>query len=276
MVISAGGLSALPADADPQQLAMLAINPRPRRFYSASMPTCRRGEWVVQNAANSGVGRWVIALRETAWPGRPSTSSGAPNLWPSFEARSAETSLSSTLRMSRTGSKRPSVRRSSALALDGRQWPADGRAGSDAFASWHPRQLCSHERESDVHQPARRYLQASHDARLLAGPPGNCRQNWPSSRAGGGDDRLRPAADTSGRDLPYVLDQTGCRACATGRKNPSGRCRIIYLTSESSIRYGHYNQDQRLRSNGRCRLSCPSVRDEDRPLGELRRKLPRL
>jgi hypothetical protein len=27
-----------------------------------------------------------------------------------------------------------------------------------------------------------------------------------------------------------------------GRKNPSGRCRIIYLTSESSIRYGHHNQ----------------------------------
>ncbi len=37
MVISAGGLFALPADADPQQLAMLAINPRPRRCCSASM-----------------------------------------------------------------------------------------------------------------------------------------------------------------------------------------------------------------------------------------------
>jgi hypothetical protein len=64
----------------------------------------------------------------------------------------------------------------------------------------------------------------------------------------------------------HLLDQTGCRACATGRKNPSGRCRIIYLTSESSIRYGHHDQDQRRRSNGRCRLSSPSVRDKDRPL----------
>ena len=90
-------------------------------------------------------------------------------------------------------------------------------------------------------------------ARLLAGPPGNCRQNWPSNRAGGGDDRLRPGAHTSGRDLPHLLDQTGCRACATGWKNPSRRCRIIYLTSESSIRYGHHDQDQRRRSNGRCR-----------------------
>src|SRR4029077_5129496 len=51
------------------------------------------------------------------------------------------------------------------------------------------------------------------------------------------------------------------------RKNPSGRGRIIYLTSESGIRYGHHDQDQRRRSSGRCRLSCPSVRDKDRPLG---------
>jgi hypothetical protein len=80
------------------------------------------------------------------------------------------------------------------------------------------------------------------DARLLAGPLGNCRQNWPSNRAGGGDDRLRRGAHTSGRDLPHLLDQTGCRACATGRKNPSGRCRIVYVTSESYIRYGHHNQ----------------------------------
>ena len=114
------------------------------------------------------------------------------------------------------------------------------------------------QRGSDVHQPARRYLQASHDARLLAGPPGNCRQNWPSNRAGGGDDRLRPGAHTSGRDLPHLLDQTGRRACATGWKDPSRRCRIIYLTSESSIRYGHHDQDQRRRSNGRCRRRSAS------------------
>ena len=37
MVISANGLFALPPGADPQQLAMLAINPRPRRCCSASM-----------------------------------------------------------------------------------------------------------------------------------------------------------------------------------------------------------------------------------------------
>jgi len=31
--------------------------------------------------------------------------------------------------------------------------------------------------------------------------------------------------------LPPLLDQRSCRARATRRKDPSGRCRIIYLTS---------------------------------------------
>jgi NADPH:quinone reductase-like Zn-dependent oxidoreductase len=62
MVISAGGLSALPPDADPQQLAMLAINPPTAALLLSEYVHLKPGEWVVQNAANSGVGRWVIAF----------------------------------------------------------------------------------------------------------------------------------------------------------------------------------------------------------------------
>src|SRR3979490_2275030 len=65
MVISAGGLSALPADADPQQLAMLAINPPTAALLLSEYVDLKPGEWVVQNAANSGVGRWVIAFAKT-------------------------------------------------------------------------------------------------------------------------------------------------------------------------------------------------------------------
>jgi ABC-type dipeptide/oligopeptide/nickel transport system ATPase component len=53
-----------------------------------------------------------------------------------------------------------------------------------------------------------------------------------SSRAGGDDDRLRPGAGTGGRYLPPLRNQRCCRACATRRKDPSGHCRIIHLTSE--------------------------------------------
>ena len=62
MVISAGGLSSLPPDADPQQLAMLAINPPTAALLLSEYVDLKPGEWVVQNAANSGVGRWVIAF----------------------------------------------------------------------------------------------------------------------------------------------------------------------------------------------------------------------
>ncbi len=62
MVISAEGLFALPQDVDPQQLAMLAINPPTGVLLLSEYIDLKPGEWVVQNAANSGVGRWVIAF----------------------------------------------------------------------------------------------------------------------------------------------------------------------------------------------------------------------
>src|SRR5271157_4244158 len=62
MVISAGGLSTLPPDADPQQLAMLGINPPTAALLLSEYIDLKPGEWVVQNAANSGVRRWVVAF----------------------------------------------------------------------------------------------------------------------------------------------------------------------------------------------------------------------
>ena len=62
MVIPAGGLFALPRGADPKQLAMLAINPPTASLLLSDYVDLNRGDFVVQNAANSGVGRWVIAF----------------------------------------------------------------------------------------------------------------------------------------------------------------------------------------------------------------------
>lgn len=65
MVISADGLFALPPGADPQQLAMLAINPPTAALLLSEYVNLKPGEWVAQNSANSGVGRWVIAFAKT-------------------------------------------------------------------------------------------------------------------------------------------------------------------------------------------------------------------
>ncbi|MDX8470284.1 zinc-dependent alcohol dehydrogenase family protein [Mesorhizobium sp. VK23B] len=60
--VPAQGLFALPAEADPQQLAMLRINPSTAALLLSEFVTLKPGDWVVQNAANSGVGRAVIAI----------------------------------------------------------------------------------------------------------------------------------------------------------------------------------------------------------------------
>jgi NADPH:quinone reductase-like Zn-dependent oxidoreductase len=65
MVVSAGGLLPLPPDADPQQLAMLGINPPTAALLLSEYIDLKPGEWVLQNAANSGVGRWVVAFAKT-------------------------------------------------------------------------------------------------------------------------------------------------------------------------------------------------------------------
>jgi NADPH:quinone reductase-like Zn-dependent oxidoreductase len=62
IVVPAQGLFALPADVDPQQLAMLTINPPTAGLLLSEFVDLAAGDWIVQNAANSGVGRAVIAF----------------------------------------------------------------------------------------------------------------------------------------------------------------------------------------------------------------------
>lgn len=52
----------VPEDADPLQLAMLPINPATAYLMLYKYAKLTAGDWVGQNAANSAVGRWVIAL----------------------------------------------------------------------------------------------------------------------------------------------------------------------------------------------------------------------
>jgi NADPH:quinone reductase-like Zn-dependent oxidoreductase len=64
LVVPATGLFSLP-DAEPQQLAMLGINPPSASLLLDEAPDLKPGNWVVQNAANSGVGRSLIAIAKT-------------------------------------------------------------------------------------------------------------------------------------------------------------------------------------------------------------------
>lgn len=52
----------LPVDIDPVQAAMIAVNPPTALAMLTTIVPLNEGDWVVQNAANSGVGRCVIQL----------------------------------------------------------------------------------------------------------------------------------------------------------------------------------------------------------------------
>ena len=60
--VAAENLFKLPAGIDPLQAAMLKVNPATAWRLLTGFGTPERGSWIVQNAANSGVGRCVIAV----------------------------------------------------------------------------------------------------------------------------------------------------------------------------------------------------------------------
>ncbi len=62
MVVPAAGVVALPEGLDPFQAAMLTVNPATAWRILHDFVKLEPGDWIVQNAANSGVGRSAIQL----------------------------------------------------------------------------------------------------------------------------------------------------------------------------------------------------------------------
>lgn len=62
MVLNANSVAALPAGADPQQLAMLSINPPSAHLLLEKYVQLQRGDWIVANAANSAIARWIAGF----------------------------------------------------------------------------------------------------------------------------------------------------------------------------------------------------------------------
>jgi len=62
LIADAAQLIALPPGADPQQLAMLRVNPPTAALLLRDFVTLAAGDWVIQNAANSAVGGYLVQL----------------------------------------------------------------------------------------------------------------------------------------------------------------------------------------------------------------------
>ena len=64
--VSAKAVFALPEGVDPKQLAMLRVNPPTAYLMLHQFVAPKPGQWVIQNAANSGVGHCLIRLARLA------------------------------------------------------------------------------------------------------------------------------------------------------------------------------------------------------------------
>lgn len=62
MLATGSNLIRLPSGADPLQLAMMTVNPPTASLMLSSYTELGPGDWVAQNAANSGVGSYLIQL----------------------------------------------------------------------------------------------------------------------------------------------------------------------------------------------------------------------
>jgi mitochondrial enoyl-[acyl-carrier protein] reductase / trans-2-enoyl-CoA reductase len=62
VVAVAAQLQPLPNDADPLQLSMMTINPPTAALLLSEFVSLQPGEWVIQNAANSAVGLYLVQL----------------------------------------------------------------------------------------------------------------------------------------------------------------------------------------------------------------------
>ncbi|HQD16332.1 MAG TPA: zinc-dependent alcohol dehydrogenase family protein, partial [Ottowia sp.] len=62
LVADARRLVPLPEGADPQQMAMLTVNPATASLMLSEFVDLKPGDWVMQNVANSGVGGYLVQL----------------------------------------------------------------------------------------------------------------------------------------------------------------------------------------------------------------------
>lgn len=62
LLTDAKRLVALPGNADPRQLSMLTVNPPTASLLLSGFVEIKTGEWVIQNAANSAVGGYLVQI----------------------------------------------------------------------------------------------------------------------------------------------------------------------------------------------------------------------
>jgi hypothetical protein len=225
MVIPAEGLFALPPGADPQQLAMLGINPPTAALLLSEFVSLNPGDWVLQNAANSGVGRWVIAFAKLRGL-RTLNIVRRPELVSELKALGGDVAVLDSPDVGRQ-IKEALGQADVRLAL-GREWSCNGTVSGSPRDAWHCGRLFRHEQGTHRRKPPGCNLQIAHVAGFLHGTSGVYGQDSARYQTGGRDDRCRSATDPGGSYVSAQGNQGCVSACPARRKSASGRCRVSH------------------------------------------------
>ena len=66
-LVTEDNLILLPKNIDSNQLSMLKVNPATAYLMLKKYVNLKKGDWIIQDAANSGVGQCIIRLAKMAW-----------------------------------------------------------------------------------------------------------------------------------------------------------------------------------------------------------------
>src|SRR5216684_2586762 len=169
VVVPADDLFALPPDADVQQLAMAGINPPTAALLLSQFVDLKPGDWVAQNAANSGVGRSLIAIARTRGL-RTINFVRRAELVPELEAAGGDLVLLDVegaldkVRVVGGGGRMP-------LGIDGVAGKASATVAG-ALSDFGTLVVYAHERRASHYRPARPDRQACHREGVLPQPFG--------------------------------------------------------------------------------------------------------
>jgi Alcohol dehydrogenase GroES-like domain len=218
LVLPSTNLFPLPQGADPQQLSMLGINPPTAALLLSEYVKLSPGDWVIQNAGNSGVGHSVIAFAKVRGL-RTVSLVRRPELIDGLVAAGGDVVLVDGAIRSGGPGHRQRENRVSARRRRGR---SDALSVQRTLPWRHAGGLFRGERKTWSGKRCGSRLSQCDDSWLLDWQPGV--SHFPQS-AGGHEngsptDRRRQAPPAGLRNLSARCGQGSVRSCPKGREGP--------------------------------------------------------
>ncbi len=191
------------------------------------------GEWVVQNATNSAVGRWVIAFAKARGL-KTVNIVRRVELVPELKAIGGDVVVVDSPDVSKE-IKAAVGKAELRLALDGVSGPATGVIASTLSAHGTLVIYAAMSQAPMSISPLDVIFKPITLRGFWLGHPESTDQKCAGCRASGRDDRVGPGAHSSGCHLRPLVHQGSSRPCATRRQDSPGHSWIVQLTDRDDV-----------------------------------------